>query len=227
MWYLWKENCNHLNNNHKMAEDEIIPRAMAWLEAYMDALGPLGTISIGGNRNPANENWTPPPEVVFKLNADAGFLQQTETGLGCILRDWWGEFRGATAMKDKGKCRPIEAKARAIWMGLREANRRVLSPLVVESDCLVLINKLKKKEGDRTELGSWCEEIWRMADANASLYGKHVEWSFSPRKSNTIAHWLAHSVGVWEHQVVWVDEPPLSLRVLIEAELGRAPPGPL
>ncbi|CAL1384082.1 unnamed protein product [Linum trigynum] len=144
-------------------------------------------------------------------------------GLGCVFRDWRGAFVGATLKKEKGSCRPIEAEARALVMGLVEANRRNFSPLIIESDCQVLINKLKKKEADFTELGNWCDGILRLAKVNEDLFGSQVVWSFAGRKKNKVAHWLAHSGSVWDRQVVWTDSPPLSLLALLDDVQGRDP----
>ncbi|CAL1367187.1 unnamed protein product [Linum trigynum] len=185
----------------------------------MDLGGPDRDAGSGGN--PIGR-WSPPPIGVVKLNTDAGILNRTGTGMGCVIRDWMGRFIGASALKERGAGRPIEAEAKAIWMGLKEANRRGLSPIIVESDCEVLIRKLRRKEMDRTELGSWCEEILRLAETNENLSGEQVIWSFVSRTYNGAAHWLAHSIGVWNSQVVWVDEPPLSLLVLLEADMGRS-----
>ncbi|CAL1407957.1 unnamed protein product [Linum trigynum] len=124
------------------------------------------------------------------------------------------------AKKVKGVCRTIEVEARALVMGLREANRRELSPLIVEMDCQVLVNQLKKGEEDCTELGLWCEELKVLARVNESLSGREVKWEFRSRKSNVVVHWLAHIGLGWDQQVVWVENPPLTLGCMIEADLG-------
>ncbi|CAL1376511.1 unnamed protein product [Linum trigynum] len=110
------------------------------------------------------------------------------------------------AKKERGVCRPIEVETKALVMGLREANRRALNPLIVESDCQVLVNLLKNGMDD-------------------FLAGEKVKWRFTPRKSNSVAHWLAHAGLSWEQQIVWVENPPLSLCCLIEADLGQGPSG--
>ncbi|CAL1354655.1 unnamed protein product [Linum trigynum] len=125
--------------------------------------------------------------------------------------------------KERGVCRAIEEEARAMVLGLAEANRRILSPLIVEFDCQSLINKIQRREADATELGEWCEAIWRLAKVNESFSGKQVTWVFAGRKMNKVAHWLAHSGSRWDEQVVWVDNPPLILLSLLEDDMGRSP----
>ncbi|CAL1399165.1 unnamed protein product [Linum trigynum] len=163
----------------------------------------------------------------FKLNSDAWLFHLSGIGLGAIIRDWRGAFKGATTMKEEGRCRPIEVEAEAVLMGIREANIRELSPLIVESDCQVLIRKLSEGEEDWMELGVWCQEIWKLAEVNSRMSRIQVKWVFAPRSANGVAHWLAHSIGVWNNQIVWVDEPPNSLLYLLDGDLGRAPVGPV
>ncbi|CAL1402625.1 unnamed protein product [Linum trigynum] len=198
---------------------------MSWIGSYLAAQDPLlRSIDSGATQSVSRSHqWSPPPIDFVKLNSDAGVFQNGGMGLGCVFRDWRGAFVGATLKKEKGSCRPIEAEARALVMGLVEANQRFFSPLIVESDCQVLINKLKKKEVDFTELGNWCDEILRLAKVNEDLSSSQVVWLFGGRKKNRLAHWLAHSGSVWDRQVVWTENPPLSLLALLEEDLGQGP----
>ncbi|CAL1361249.1 unnamed protein product [Linum trigynum] len=224
LWYLWKERCNHKFNNQKLDEEEIVPRALGWLSSYLAAQSSSDSqmsISPSAGRVAQNGRWSPPPEGFIKLNTDAGVFQQQGIGFGCIFRDGQGAFVGALAKKEKGVCRPIEAEARAMVMGLREANRRLLGPLIVESYCQSLVKMLKNGDEDFTELGVLCEELRKLASVNESLVGDKVRWVFSPRKTNSVAHWLAHVGLGWNQQWVWVDNPPMYLRCLIEDDVGH------
>ncbi|CAL1378796.1 unnamed protein product [Linum trigynum] len=101
------------------------------------------------------------------MNSDAGLLKPSGVGLGCVFKNWDGKFMGALAGKEMGSCRQVEAEARAIVLGLKEANRRGWSPLIVESDCLNLVKLLERDEEHRTELGVWCKEIRKLAEVNS------------------------------------------------------------
>ncbi|CAL1390709.1 unnamed protein product [Linum trigynum] len=169
LWNLWKERCNHLFNNRKIDEDQIIPEAIGWLQAFLEAQDPPISSYVAQNQqrsSSASSGWIPPPEGTFKLNSDAGVLNQTGVGFGCVIRDWEGKFCGVMAKKERGSCRPIEAEAKAIVMGLCEANRRGLGPLMVESDCQLLIGKLENGETNFSELGVCCEDIKKLARCN-------------------------------------------------------------
>ncbi|CAL1413281.1 unnamed protein product [Linum trigynum] len=226
LWLLWKERCNHKYNNQKLEESEIIPRALAWIDTYLAAQNPEEVqrrVAGGAGSSATQTSWIPPPRGAFKLNTDAGVFPQGGVGLGCVIRNEEGAFVGASLKKERGTCRVIEAEAKAIFMGLVEANRRAISPLVVESDCQALISKLQRRDADASELGVWCEKIWNLAKVNESFSGQQVTWVYVGRKANTVAHWLAHSGARWDHQVVWVDDPPLSLLSLMENDLCPSP----
>ncbi|CAL1374164.1 unnamed protein product [Linum trigynum] len=205
-------------NNKKLEVEEIIPKALDWILDYLHAQGTLATNTI----QPAStQGWRPPPARIFKMNSDAGVLKPAGIGIGCVFRNWNGEFLGAVAGKETGMCRPVEADARAILAGLREANRRGWSPLIVETDCLRLVQLLEKGDEDRTELEVWCKEIRELATTNSDMSGKKLEWAFVPRKSNVVAHCLAHLDGHWNQICIWTDCPPNSIRSLLEAEKAQ------
>ncbi|CAL1401125.1 unnamed protein product [Linum trigynum] len=125
-----------------MEEEQVISRAIAWLRSYLDA---QDNAHSGPSACPPTtariqiRRWIPPSEGIFKMNTDVGVSSNSGIDLGCIMRDWKGDFCGAMARKERGVCRPIEAEAKAILMGLKEANRRQLSPVIVESDCQLLL----------------------------------------------------------------------------------------
>ncbi|CAL1376083.1 unnamed protein product [Linum trigynum] len=159
---------------------------------------------------------------VFKMNSDAGVLKASGIGIGCVFRNWNGEFLGAVAGKETSNCRPVEAEARAILAGLREANQKGWSPLIVETDCLRLVQLLEKDDEDRTALEVWCKEIRELAITNSPMSGKKIEWAFVPRKSNVVAHCLAHLNILWDQVCIWIDCPPNSIRSLLEAEKAQS-----
>ncbi|CAL1396417.1 unnamed protein product [Linum trigynum] len=168
-----------------MEEEEIIHRALGWLSFFLAGHETPGPYSLAGPVFACTVQdcrWAPPPEGVFKLNSDAGVIQDWGIGLGCIIRDSRGNFVGAMAKKERGVCRPIEAESKALVLGLREANRRLLSPLIVETDCQVLVNLLKKGEEDFTDLSLWCYELKEMAKVNEDFLGCEVMWEFRPRR---------------------------------------------
>ncbi|CAL1390705.1 unnamed protein product [Linum trigynum] len=155
------------------------------------------------------------------MNSDVGVLKPSGIGIGCVFKNWNGDFLGAIAGKETGNCRPVEAEARAIIAGLIEANRRGWSPLVVESDCQNLVKFLEKDEEYRIELGVWCKEIRSLVEVNSTMAGRKVEWAFVSRSSNSVVHCLAHMNSHENHMCIWTDCPPNSIRSLLEAEKAQ------
>ncbi|CAL1371255.1 unnamed protein product [Linum trigynum] len=96
LWFLRKERNNHLFNNPKLEEWEIVGKAQNYLEDYaaqqvQGSPGPLVP------RTRARSIWEPPPARVFKLNTDATVLGEEGTDYGMVLRDSGGNFiMGAT-----------------------------------------------------------------------------------------------------------------------------------
>ncbi|CAL1372664.1 unnamed protein product [Linum trigynum] len=155
------------------------------------------------------------------MNSEAGVLKPSAIGLGCVFRNWDGEFLGAVARKETGSCRPVEAEARAIIAGLKEANQRGWSPLIVESDCLNLVKLPERDEEDRTKLCVWCKEIRSLAKVNSTMTGKRVEWAFVPMSSSSMAHCQGHMATHWNQICIWTDCPPNSIRSLLKVEKAQ------
>ena len=79
------------------------------------------------------------------------------------------------------------AEAPTVLEGVRLARRLSVRQLVVESDCLQVINGLKLKEVGASDFHSIIDDILTYVS-----YFDVVFWSFVKRSSNKVALMLAH-----------------------------------
>ncbi|CAI0453651.1 unnamed protein product [Linum tenue] len=123
-----------------------------------------------------------------------------------VARDSDGNFLLAAAKKIPGEWRPETAEAMAAEFGAQLAAHFHYSDVVLESDCLTLIQKMHHPEEQHDEVGVLCRSIRRLLFASGQGGWKHIS-----REANEAAHLMAHTETRWNERVVWVDQPPVFL----------------
>ncbi|XP_074303016.1 uncharacterized protein LOC141637437 [Silene latifolia] len=143
--------------------------------------------------------WIPPPGEFVKINVDAGVKEGEGVGTGIVCRDGNGQVMWGVSQVREVRWEVPVAEAMAILDGLEEAKRRGLHRVVVESDCLQVIEALRRKDQGRSIFSLIIEDILSLSSTFIS-----VIWSHTSRINNSVAHVLAHfrqgSVGksVWD-----------------------------
>ncbi|CAL1401643.1 unnamed protein product [Linum trigynum] len=176
-----------------MEEDEVIHRDTCWVQDYLK----INSTNRNGThaRSGITTCWKWPSSRVYKLNTDVGVSEKEGIRIGGIIQDWNGVPQFAFTRRMVGNCRLGEAEARGILREIEEALSRGFTSLIVESDCKVIIERLKNREDDRPEIRVLCELIWlkkEMAEVVAHSEERQISWEFSPHETNKLAHYLAH-----------------------------------
>ncbi|CAI0472743.1 unnamed protein product [Linum tenue] len=135
LWFLWRERNAQLFNGKKMTEQEIIPRAQAFLSDYRSQQA--GVMIQGEARG--NVKWCAPDPRRIKINTDAAILQGDGIVLGMVARDSQGQFLMAASMKIPGRWEVEAAEARAAEFGVQIVQQHHLMNLVIEVDSLGLV----------------------------------------------------------------------------------------
>ncbi|KAF5443558.1 hypothetical protein F2P56_036105, partial [Juglans regia] len=88
--------------------------------------------------------WCPPSSDFLKLNVDgAVFLGDTKAGIGMVLRDSTGKVVMATFVAESAVLEPSTIELLAVFRGLQMCLPLGVPKLIVESDCLVIVQELK------------------------------------------------------------------------------------
>lgn len=89
--------------------------------------------------------WQPPLGNYFKLNTDrALFFDSQEEGISVILRDCKNEILMAASIKEMTLFQPEIMECLAICRGLQQCIPFGISHLVVESDCLSVVQQIQE-----------------------------------------------------------------------------------
>ena len=152
------------------------------------------------------ERWIKPMEGCVKLNVDAAFHAETLNGaVGAVLRDDRGGFIAASNGKLEHVADAATTEAFALRHGLLLAQQVGVTKMVVEADCLEVINTMNS--GGFTATGA--AAIY--ADCNVLIVGyTSVSFIHCPREANCVSHELAR-LAVSNPPSLWVEEPPASI----------------
>ncbi|XP_074290208.1 uncharacterized protein LOC141616939 [Silene latifolia] len=149
--------------------------------------------------------WEPPKAGVVKINVDAGAKEGEGVTWGAVCRDSTGRVLWGFARVQDQYWEPQIAEAVAIFEGVREAARRGHEEIVLESDCLMVVEALKKKAVGRNMLALVLSDILSLCNVFVSVF-----WSFTSRTNNSVAHALAHLFPRVVGRSVWSEALPPS-----------------
>uniref|UniRef100_A0A0A9G2Q1 RNase H type-1 domain-containing protein n=1 Tax=Arundo donax TaxID=35708 RepID=A0A0A9G2Q1_ARUDO len=102
--------------------------------------------------NRSDSKWIPPPDGWVMVNVDAAmFKDPPNAGVGIVIRDHIGGFKAAS-------CNDL-AEAMAARCGVAFAKEQNFHQVIVASDCLNIIKKIKSPEKDRSHVGAIVQDI--------------------------------------------------------------------
>jgi hypothetical protein len=151
--------------------------------------------------------WQKPPEGKLALNIDAGYSEITGEGsTGAVIRDSSG---AVVAMAQKYMNQILDAvtgEALALREGLSLAQSMGISKLIVQSDCLEVVETMKNggfSAGAAAAVYDECTSWW--------LEFADISIEHCPREANQPAHILARNALSCKIDNVWNSDPPLFL----------------
>jgi ribonuclease HI len=141
-----------------------------------------------------------------KINFDAAFWEPANQGAsGFVVRDENGEFIAAAAGKLRHLRSAFQAEAEACIAATEGGEALVLSRVVFESDCQVLVGALSSNSHDLSEIGV----LIREARSKCIVSFDSSSFVFCRRACNKVAHSLAQYGSKMEDECVrWVDTAP-------------------
>ncbi|XP_074278207.1 uncharacterized protein LOC141601801 [Silene latifolia] len=157
-------------------------------------------------------NWERPVQGVSKVNTDAGVIEGVGVGLGAVSRNSSGEVEWAVVLQRGTRCEVAMAEAEAILLGLKEANRMQIRKVVIESDCLVVVDDLTKNRSGRSELFTIYEEIREISLSFEFVVFKHI---------SRILNKLAHAMPWYHGRQFWTSDLPVEFGVVADNDISN------
>ena len=151
--------------------------------------------------------WIPPPDGWLMINVDAAtFKNPPRMGVGLVVRDHRGDFIAACCQLIQRFDDTELAEAIAIRRAVSFSSEQNLQQVVVGSDCLSVIKKIKSKVHDRSHVAVIIQDVRNLISENPS-----VTFTYVSRWCNEAAHVIAKQADVFK-DVIWFNEPPEIIR---------------
>jgi ribonuclease HI len=149
-----------------------------------------------------------------KLNADGAFSAAEGTGgCGVVLRDHDGRFLAGASHFFHSSLDPERAELMACKYALLLARTKGLGKVILESDCLGAVTKIRSCGVDRSIHGPLVEEIKSMLKDFVAHSVRHVR-----SNSNKVVHELARYGCENKCNMYWGSDPPEFLVTVLAPE---------
>ena len=152
-----------------------------------------------------SKEWISPSEDCVKLNVDAALCSVAkEATLGVVARNSRAEIQFSAVTKDRDIESPLHAEMKAILFGLQVTRELEYSSIIVESDCMIAVQEIAKKQDSLCEWNSIILDIVELSVDFKFCVITHVN-----RLANTLAHNLIKSnCGVGDYRLWRFGLPP-------------------
>ncbi|KAL7259099.1 hypothetical protein ACSBR1_005074 [Camellia fascicularis] len=159
-----------------------------------------------------SRRWSPPGLGHFKLNCDASFTKDgSKASLAIILCNWEGQLvDGRTSIVHVSST--LQGEARTVRMACAFFQTLNLSQVSVEGDNKTVI------ELSVSELVPSWDYMAIIHDIRSTKSWSNISFSWSPRSSNRVAHWVASRNLTGMLPLDWVAYPPLALGVILSLD---------
>ncbi|XP_074282601.1 uncharacterized protein LOC141607140 [Silene latifolia] len=208
-WALWERRNRTLFEEEVWRADLVIQRAREVLWEMSDGAGPLAA-----PREYVAAGWARPERGRVKINVDAGVKEGVGTSWGVVCRGEDGMMLWGATIQARVLYHPTLAEAVAILSGLKEAESRGIRRLIVEGDCEVVIEDLKKRRTGRNDIFLVYYDILKLCRRFDD-----VSFSFVRRSWNKVAHEYAHVLPWVEGRRSWEGVFPPYIAALADADL--------
>ncbi|KAL4279185.1 hypothetical protein GQ457_03G016400 [Hibiscus cannabinus] len=209
LWAIWTSRNKLVRNNVKQDESTVVNFSLNYSREITSV-----SSSLLVPQNPMLANWTRPTEPFVKINVDAAFNASLgRASSGVVVRDSNGLVLGSCFIPTLNVLSPFAAEALAALHGLRFPLDLGCMHVVLESDSLTIISKLRSVVDDLSILRSYIVDARLVSQAFASC-----QFAFTPRSGNEVAHCLAHLGQDSAVEMFWVEEVPPQASALVQAD---------
>jgi ribonuclease HI len=185
LWHIWEARNVARNGEHEMHPQIIVEKVKAYVEMILMYIFKPSTNHMCESKN-FIAKWTPPPDGWLMANVDAAtFKDQSGIGMGVVIRDHFGRLVSSFCQKMHIQADPELAEALAVRFAIVRAKDLKLQRVIVASDCLNVVNKIKASGINRSLVGPIVQDIRNLARESSFAF-IHV-----PKGCNEAAHVLA------------------------------------
>ncbi|KAM6569155.1 hypothetical protein CsatB_017140 [Cannabis sativa] len=228
LWSVWGARNDLVWNDKAISVERVVSSAITYLDLWKSAQNSNGGASSFSSQFRAGvEHWIKPSLGELKVNCDAAlFSGERSHGLGWIARDHAGLCVSAAAVKHRGDIDPVVAEAlsmkealswiKSCWEDSRTVEGLCPTAVLLESDCLVLVNAITSKSHILSPLGLIVLDCISLIRSFSSF---DISVQFVKRSGNQAANWLARSSGSCPDRISSRGSVPSGLEAILLADL--------
>ncbi|XP_074283710.1 uncharacterized protein LOC141608245 [Silene latifolia] len=207
-WAIWEHRNKVIFDNVEVEPGVVVSRVR---DVIREEVGEVDGQAVGRRSNGGasrhereeGEGWRPATDGYVKINVDAGIKDGDWVDTGIVCRGGRGEVLWGVSIARNQVWEAHIAEAVAVLDGLEEAARRGIQKVEVESDCLQVIEAIRKHSDGRSIFAQIIDDIVSFSSNFHSVCWLHVS-----RVNNCVAHALAHCIPRTIGRVVWEDGLP-------------------
>ena len=184
-WHIWEA-----RNDTRNGKGHLAPvRLAAKIKGYVDNIVEVCYDRALHRRGEPEmrSRWTPPPRDSVCVNVDAAvFSADQRMGMGMVIRDHYGVVKLIGNEGISGTYEPEMGEAFAIRRALVIARDNGFTKIILASDCLSMIQRIRALVRDRSCVGAVVSDIKTLATDFSTISFQHYN-----RSNNVVAHLLA------------------------------------
>jgi ribonuclease HI len=186
LWHIWDARNKIREGEPMMHPRSVAEKALAYIQMIATYLY-KPSVSHRRETNSSVPKWSPPPASTVLVNVDAAiFSASRRMGVGVVIRDHNGVCLTACSEYHEEVRTPEIAEALALRRAINLAKDEGFTKIIINSDCLSVVNRVISEEEDRSLCGPVIHDIRRMVASFSTCSIKHVS-----RLLNVAAHTLA------------------------------------
>ncbi|WOH11862.1 hypothetical protein DCAR_0831358 [Daucus carota subsp. sativus] len=210
-WNLWQRRnswvWNHVNTSAFGVRSKAMSMLVEWQQAREEG-------KERATRQPTvARSWCKPPAGWVKINTDAACVLGTgQVGIGCIIRDEWGNFLRARSSVVQGSYHPREAEAISLKEALTWTKDWKRSKCVFECDAKILVDAVNGNQGNTYfhAIVDDCTDLLKHFDEVLVL--------FAHRSTNMVAHSLARVSYSMSGPTEWLHTAPDFIICMLDSD---------
>ena len=182
LWEIWN-NRNECHHNLKCRSSFYVKKMAINKAREFHDVNQSDSLMISESRT----EWKAPPRGSYKINVDAAYNSTSQVAcLGAVARDSQASIIFSAVSKVAGIDSSLQAEALGILFGLQIGNELNFHNVILESDCLIMVNEIAKKQDSFCEWASILQDIQDLSLEFSSCSFRHVN-----REVNELAHSIA------------------------------------
>ncbi|XP_024156142.1 uncharacterized protein LOC112164137 [Rosa chinensis] len=205
LWAIWSERNKLVWNGGTFNPMHTVTWSMHLLSEYQRCHPEKST-----HKSPrgAAAKWMFPPRGRLKINVDGAYKSNEGCGgIGVVVRDEMGIFRGARSRKIPYMYSAFHGEAEACRAGLLMALHHSWKQVELEIDCAILATALNQQMEDNSEVSRILDDCKNYLHGFDWIRVRHIY-----REANSVANRLAHFASL-DHVVdLCLDEAPVFIQ---------------